>query len=374
MKDSKLSCVMFGQKHINSREGGIEVVVEELATRMVKKNLHVTCINRRGHHISGAEFDTQPLNEYKGIKILTVPTIKKRGLAALSSAFFASVRTAWGDYDIVHIHAEGPALFCWIPKLAGKRVICTIHGLDHQRAKWSKIGKFFILQGEKAAVKYSDEIIVLSKAVQNYFIDKYNRKTVFIPNGVNRPEMVSACEITKLWNLKKDDYILFLGRIVPEKGVHYLIEAYKKVNTEKKLVIAGGTSDTHEYMQKLLLSRNENIIFTGFQEGRILKELYSNAYIYCLPSDLEGMPLSLLEAMSFGNCCIVSDIPECKEVVKDKAISFEKGNVEDLSRILSELIRNEKIVQKFKSSAADFVCKKYNWDLIVDKTLEIYKR
>ena len=114
MKDSKLSCVMFGQKHINSREGGIEVVVEELATRMVKKNLHVTCINRRGHHISGAEFDTQPLNEYKGIKILTVPTIKKRGLAALSSAFFASVRTAWGDYDIVHIHAEGPALFCWM--------------------------------------------------------------------------------------------------------------------------------------------------------------------------------------------------------------------------------------------------------------------
>lgn len=371
---STLSCVFFGQKHINSREGGIEIVVEELATRMVKRGLRVTCIDRKGHHVSGKEFDRESLDVYKGVRILTVPTIERKGLSALSSSFFASVKAAYGDYDVVHIHAEGPALFCWIPKLAGKRVICTVHGLDHQRAKWSLLGRWCILQGEKNAVKYSDEMIVLSKAVQKYFSDKYDRETIFIPNGVNQPEIAGANEITKRWDLEKNSYILFLGRIVPEKGIHYLIEAYKKIKTEKKLVIAGGSSDSDEYMKELFQLGGENIIFTGFQQGRILKELYSNAYVYCLPSDLEGMPLSLLEAMSFGNCCLVSDIPECTEVVEDKAVIFEKGNVEELRQKLIELIEDEGIVKRFQSLAADFICQKYNWDRVVDKTLDLYKK
>lgn len=374
MNISTLSCVFFGQKHINSREGGIEIVVEELATRMAKRGFNVTCINRKGHHVSGKEFDTESLEEYRGVKILTVPTIVGKGLSALSSSFFASIKAACGDYNVVHIHAEGPALFCWIPKLAGKRVICTVHGLDHQRAKWSWVGRWCILQGEKAAVKYSDEIIVLSKAVQRYFVNKYNRKTTFIPNGVNRPKLVDAYEITKRWDLKKDSYILFLGRIVPEKGIHYLINAYKKVKTEKKLVIAGGSSDSDKYMKELFELGGDNIIFTGFQQGRILEELYSNAYIYCLPSDLEGMPLSLLEAMSFGNCCLVSNIPECIEVIEDKAIVFEKGNVEHLSQKLVELLDDEETVRRFQASATDFICQKYNWDQVVDKTLELYEK
>ena len=226
---------------------------------------------------------------------------------------------------MVHIHAEGPAFFCWIPKLFGKRVISTIHGLDWAREKWKfGVGSKFIRQGEKNAVKYADEIIVLSKDVQKYFLETYGRETHFIPNGVNRPEVREAKLITDHFGLEKDSYILFLGRLVPEKGIRYLVEAFKNVKTDKKLVIAGGSSDTDSFMEELkeLAKGDDRILFTGFVQGAMLDELYSNAYIYTLPSDLEGMPLSLLEAMSYGNCCLVSDIPECAEVVEDKAAYY----------------------------------------------------
>ena len=198
----------------------------------------------------------------------------------------------------------------------------TSGGIDWQREKWqSGLGSKFIHQGEKNAAKYADEVIVLSKGVQDYFKETYGRETHFIPNGVNRPQIREASLITDKFGLKKDSYILFLGRLVPEKGIRYLVEAFKNVKTDKKLVIAGGSSDTDSFMEELkeLAKGDDRILFTGFVQGAMLDELYSNAYVYTLPSDLEGMPLSLLEAMSYGNCCLVSDIPECAEVVEDKA-------------------------------------------------------
>lgn len=317
---------MFGQKRL-SREGGIEIVVKELCTRMAKNGYTVTCYNRSGHHVSGAEYDKK--TEYEGINQKCVPTIEKKGLAAVSSSFFAALYSAFGKYNVVHIHAEGPAFFSWLPKLLGKRVIVTVHGLDWQREKWkSGFGSKFIKQGEKNAVKYADEIIVLSKGVHDYFRNQYGRETRFIPNGVNRQEIRKAELITDKFGLIKDSYILFLGRLVPEKGIRYLIEAFKNVKTEKKLVIAGGSSDTDSFMKELkeLAKDDKRIIFTGFVQGQMLEELYSNAYIYTLPSDLEGMPLSLLEAMSYGNCCLVSDIQECTEVVEDKALIFKNSH------------------------------------------------
>ena len=215
----------------------------------------------------------------------------------------------------------------------------TSAGVDWQREKWqSGFGSKFIRQGEKNAVKYADEIIVLSKGVQDYFKETYGRETHFIPNGVNRPQIRKANLITEKFGLKKDSYILFLGRLVPEKGIRYLVEAFKNVKTDKKLVIAGGSSDTDPFMEELkgLAKDDERILFTGFVQGAMLDELYSNAYIYTLPSDLEGMPLSLLEAMSYGNCCLVSDIPECAEVVEDKALIFKKADVQDLQEKLQD--------------------------------------
>lgn len=374
--EGKLNIAMFGHKRIPSRVGGIEIVVEEIATRLARMGHQVTCYNRAGHHVSGEKFDTEKISAYKGVRLKTVPTIEKKGFAAVTSSFFAAVVTAFGKYDAVHIHAEGPAAFCWLPKLFGKRVIVTIHGLDWQREKWkSGFGSKYIHFGEKMAVKYSDEIIVLSEDVQSYFKKTYNRETNFIPNGVNRPQIENAEIITEKYGLEKDGYILYLGRLVPEKGEHYLVEAFKGIKTNKKLVIAGGASDTDEYTEKLksLAEGDDRIIFTGFVQGKILDELYSNAYVYCLPSDLEGMPLSLLEAMSYGNCCLVSDIPECTEVVDDKAVLFRKSDISDLRQKLSSLIDNPDNAMQIKKQAADYICKKYDWEEVVEKTVSLYR-
>lgn len=374
MSSKKMAIAMFGQKRL-SREGGIEIVVKELCTRMAKNGYTVTCYNRSGHHVSGAEYDKK--TEYEGINQKCVPTIEKKGLAAVSSSFFAALYSAFGKYNVVHIHAEGPAFFSWLPKLLGKRVIVTVHGLDWQREKWkSGFGSKFIKQGEKNAVKYADEIIVLSKGVHDYFRNQYGRETRFIPNGVNRPEIRKAELITDKFGLTKDSYILFLGRLVPEKGIRYLVEAFKNVKTEKKLVIAGGSSDTDSFMKELkeLAKDDKRIIFTGFVQGQMLEELYSNAYIYTLLSDLEGMPLSLLEAMSYGNCCLVSDIQECTEVVEDKALIFKKSNVQDLQNKLQEACDRTEKVMELKQQAADYICKKYNWDDVVEETLKLYRR
>lgn len=372
----KMKIAMFGQKRL-SREGGIEIVVKELATRMVQDGHEVTCYNRSGSHVCGHEFNSVQDKEYLGIKEKFVPTIEKKGLAAVSASFFAALCCAFGRYDVVHIHAEGPAFFCWIPKLFGKKVIVTVHGIDWQREKWkSGFGSKFIHQGEKNAVKYADEIIVLSKGVQTYFDNTYERKTRFIPNGVTRPKVRVPQIITEKFGLTKDSYILFLGRLVPEKGIRYLIEAFKDVKTDKKLVIAGGSSDTDEFANELkeLAKGDERILFTGFVQGKELEELYSNAYIYTLPSDLEGMPLSLLEAMSYGNCCLVSDIDECTEVIEDKALIFKKSNVNDLQKTLQDVCMRADVVDILKKQAADFICNKYNWDDIVQETLELYRR
>lgn len=382
-EDKKLNIAMLGHKHIPSREGGIEIVVEELSTRMVKMGNGVTCYNRKGHHISGKEFDiwntgtTGKLKEYKDVKIKEAFTIDRKGLAAMTSSVFASIHAAFGHYDVVHYHAEGPCAMLWLPKLLGKRCVATIHGIDWQREKWKQgFASKYIHFGEKVAVKYADEIIVLSSGVQEYFRQTYGRETKFIPNGVNRPMVRKAEIIKEKFGLEKDSYILFLGRLVPEKGLRYLIKAFREVKTDKRLVIAGGASDTGSFMSELkdLAKDDERILFTGFIQGQMLDELYSNAYIYTLPSDLEGMPLSLLEAMSYGNCCVVSDIAECSEVVEDKAVIFKKSDVEDLKEKLQPLCYCPGEVQKYKDGAADFICEKYNWDVITEETLALYRK
>lgn len=371
--EKTLTISMFGQKRL-SREGGIEIVVKELCTRMAQQGHSITCYNRSGHHVSGAEFDQK--TEYDGIRQKHVLTIEGKGLAAVSASFSAAFLSAIGKYDVVHIHAEGPAFFTWLPKLFGKRVVVTIHGLDWQREKWkSGFGSKFIRQGEKNAVKYADEMIVLSKGVQEYFKKTYGRETRFIPNGVNRPEIRKAALIKDQFGLEKNSYVLFLGRLVPEKGIRYLVEAFKLVKADKKLVIAGGTSDTDAFAEELkeVAKDDDRIIFTGFVQGQMLDELYGNAYAYVLPSDLEGMPLSLLEAMSYGNCCLVSDIPECTEVVEENAIVFKKSNVKDLREKLQDICDDPQKVLQLKERTADFICEKYSWDDVVEKTIALYR-
>ena len=371
-----MKIAVFGHKRIPSREGGVEVVVEELSTRMAKQDHEVICYNRSGHHVSGQQYDTYASGLHQGVQLKTVPTLDKKGLAAVTFSFFAAICASFSKARVVHIHAEGPAFMTWMPRLFGKRVIVTVHGLDWQREKWKEgFASKYIRWGEKMAVRYAHEIIVLSRSVQQYFRDTYGRETVYIPNGVSKPATAKAEQITQRYGLHKDSYILFLGRLVPEKGIHYLIEAYRGLHTDKKLVIAGGVSDSGEYGDQLkqLAEDNEQILFTGFGEGRILEELYSNAYVYVLPSDLEGMPLSLLEAMSYGNCCVHSDIPECTEATQDKAVSFPKGDVPALQDCLQKLCDNPTLVANYKAQASDYICSQYSWDITTDKTLALYR-
>ncbi|MGN0382704.1 MAG: glycosyltransferase family 4 protein, partial [Eubacterium sp.] len=287
-----MKIAMIGHKRIPSREGGIEIVVEELAVRMVSSGHIVHAYNRKGHHVSGAAFDEitpKGVNEYKGIKLITVPTFQNKKLNAIVYSFFATIRALFGKYDVIHYHAEGPSAMLWLPHLFGIRTVVTIHGLDWQRSKWGGFASKYLKFGERIAARFADEVIVLSENVKEYFKLTYNRDTVFIPNGIVQPVINEAELITKNYHLTKNGYILFLGRLVPEKGLHYLIKAYQNIQTDKKLVIAGGTSHTDEYVSEIkeMAGDNPDIIFTDFIQGIELGELYSNAYIYVLPSDLE---------------------------------------------------------------------------------------
>lgn len=356
----------MGHKRVPSREGGIEIVVEELSSRMATLGNEITIYNRKRKN-------AEKLTEYKGCTLKEVFTIDKKIFDAIVYSYFATSQVKKGDYDVIHIHAEGPCAFMGKLKKCKAKKVVTIHGLDWQRGKWSGLGSKFLMWCEKQAVKYADEIIVLSKNNVEYFEKTYGRKTVFIPNGVNKPEIKSANQIKEKWGLEKDNYVLFLARLVPEKGAHYLIDAWKKLTPDqkqgKKLVIAGGNSHADAYYDELMETCNgvEDIITTGFIQGEILEEIYSNAYLYVLPSDIEGMPMSLLEALSYGNVCLTSDIPENTEVLQTDGYTFKKSDVQDLADKLCDLI-----TQNLQTHTNQII--RYSWDDVVNQTIELYKK
>lgn len=371
MAQSKMSMkvAMIGHKRIPSRESGVEIVVEELSTRFVNKNFKVTAYNR-------AKKGYQRIKEHKEIEIFNVPTINKKNLDAPVYAIIATFHAILKTFDVIHYHAEGSCFMLWLPKLFKVPTVVTIHGLDWQRAKWNKLASGFIKLGEKVAVRYADKIIVLSANLKEYFMSEYGRETTYIPNGVNLPDLAGDVIIKAKWGLEKNGYILFLSRIVPEKGLHYLIEAFNSIETNKKLVIAGDSSHTDAYLEsmKKKAAVDDRIIFTGFVENEEYNSLFSNAYVYILPSDLEGMPISLLEAMSFNNCCLVSNIPENLEVIGNAGVTFEAGNITSLREAIQKLIEDVNTVNRCKQVSAKYILDKYNWDKTADLTLEVYQR
>lgn len=365
---------MIGHKRYSSREGGVEVVVTELARRMAALGHEVTCYDRSGKDVmTGQAAGTE--RAVDGVHVVPVKTIDAKGLAALSSSFFATLRALRQKPDVIHYHAEGPCVPLRLAHWAGIRTVATIHGLDWQRAKWGRLASAYIKLGERTAAKCADEIIVLSKSAQQYFREVYGRETTVIPNGVNICERVPAEEISKRWSLSEGSYVLFLGRIVPEKRVELLIEAFKGLDTDKRLVIAGAASDTSEYAQEVKNAAREDgrILFTGFVSGRTLEELYSNAYCYVLPSDVEGMPLSLLEAMSFGCCCVTSDISECADVLAGSGFTFQRGNAKELQKVLELVLSDSSKVSKAGETSKRLIETSFGWDSIIMRTLALYR-
>jgi len=368
-----LNIAIIGHKRIPSNEGGIEKGVEEHAVRMVALGHKVTAYNRGSDNINGKEFNSEKLKEYKGVKIVTVPN-PNGGIGVLIYSFLATWHAIFKRYDVVSYRASGPCVMIILAKLFGLRVVASIHGFDSQRDKWGRFAKWYLEKGEKFAAKYADACLVLSERMKQYIRDKYHKEALCFANGVDKPVKREAVLIKDNWGLEKDSYILSLGRVEPEKGLHYLIEAFRSCKTDKKLVIAGGDSN-HAYYKKLtdMAQGDDRIMFVGQVQGQVTAELYSNAYVFALPSNLEGMANTLLESMSYGCCDLVSDIAENTEVVGDHAEVFPKGDVPALREKLQYLLDNPSVVDDYKSKSSDFITSKYNWDLAVEQMLRIYR-
>ena len=371
-----MKIAMIGHKRIPTRSGGVEVVVEELSERMAAKGNKVTVYNRN--------CGEDKLKEHSGVKIVEVRTFSSPSLNAMVYSLFATLRCIFKKYDIVHYHAEGPCAMIPLAKLFGKKVAATIHGLDWQRNKWGGFASKYILFGEKMAAKHADKVIVLSQNVKNYFKETYGCDAELIPNGINRVTPEEPEIIRDRFGLEKDGYILFLARITPEKGLDYLIKAYKELDTDKKLVIAGSIEPKTDYIESVLeQAKNcENIIFTDFVSGKTLAELFSNCFVYVLPSDLEGMPMSLLEAVGYDARVIVSDIPENTDCLDGYGSSFAHGDAGSLKETLEYCLTHEDLKDcdfKEGSTAEELqqkrklLIEKYDWDNITDKTLELYR-
>lgn len=367
---------MIGHKRIPTRSGGVEVVVEELSTRMAEKGNDVVVYNRR--------CSEEKISNYRKVKIIEVKTFERSSLNALVYSFFATLKCIFNKYDVIHFHAEGPCAMIPLAKLFGKKVVATIHGLDWQRSKWGGFASKYIMFGEKMAAKHADKVIVLSESVKKYFKDTYGCEAVFIPNGINPVTREEPDIIIREFGLKKDDYILFLARITPEKGLDYLIDAYKAIDTDKKLVIAGSINPETEYIASVLQKAKgcQNIIFTDFVSGKTLSELFSNCYLYVLPSDIEGMPMSLLEAVGYDARVIVSDIAENIDCLDGYGNSFSHGDTQSLKNVLSFCLQNSELKDSdFKPGISPLevqqkraeLSKKYDWNNITDLTLDVYR-
>lgn len=348
--------------------GGIEKYTEELGSRLVKMGHEVVVYTTRHYGTKDGI--------YKGMKVITVPSIKSKAFEKLSATAVATFYSIFEkNIDIFHFHAFGPSMFCLLPKILGKKVVVQGHGIEWQRSRWNIIGKTFLKMTEVPSVKLPHRVTVVSKVQQNYLKNKYNIDSIYIPTGVNQPTIFKPKIIREKYGLCGGDYILFAARLVREKGAHYLIEAYNNLNTDVKLVIAGDAQHELKYKTDLikLASKNKNVIFTGFVSGELLYELFSNCYLFVLPSEIEGLPIALLEAMSYGNCCLVSDIPENIEAINGLGYVFKNKNIEDLFQKLEFLLENPEKVSWVKEQAKAYVLENYSWDNIAIKFEELYK-
>jgi len=361
-----MKIAMIGLRGIPSRDGGVEVAVGELAPRLILLGLDITVYTRRNYQQS-------KLNNYKGVKLVEFPTVNTKHFEAIIHSFLSTIHAIYKRYDIIHFHAVGNALFSWIPRLFGIKTVVTIHGQDWQRDKWNFIAKGVLRIGEWCAINCPNYTISVSKKIFKLYNSK---KIMYIPNGIPFSENVHNSNVLYKFNLQK--YIVFLSRLVPEKGVHILIDAFKKINSEYQLVIVGGSTHSDKYTEMLYESAEENkIIFTGPLFNADKSTIFKNASLFVLPSNLEGMPIVLLEAMSYGIPCLVSDIQEIRDVVEVNegtiAFLFKSGDVDDLAKKLNLVLENDN-AKIIANNAKKHVIDNYNWDSIAVEYEKLFKR
>ena len=360
--------------HIGSRgfpgfNAGVEKCLEEICPRLKARGHDVTL------YCSNEVTTAEPI--YKDTIVIRTGAIATKHLETLSRVAVAAWKTLFESYDIVHFHSIGPALLSWIPRLGGRaKTVVTVHGLDWQRAKWGPLARWTLKAGEVSSIFFPNRTIVVSKHLHRYFSEHYHRDLNYIPNGVTLHPPLEPHLIKEKWGLAERDYILFAGRLTPEKECHTLIEAYKKIKTNKKLVIAGSNWHSEGYETQLHRQArgHPDIIFAGWAEGDWMKELYSNAYLFCLPSTVEGLSLALLEAMSYGVCPLVSDIPENLDVIEDHGVSFETENITDLRSKMEYLLKHPEKTENYGLQTKRFVAERYSWDDVTAELEKVYAK
>lgn len=367
---------MIGHKAVPSSKGGIEAVLTNVCPILAEKGIEVVCYNRTSDKVEDEYANDIKNGTYKGVVLKKAGTLKIRRISALLSSFTASAACIFNKSDIIHFHAEGPSGAMFLPKLFGKKCVATVHGLDWQREKWKNgIGAKYIKFGERMIAKYADGIIVLNRSTKEYFKETYRRDTQIIYNGVSKPVIIDDDIIYKKFGLKKDTYICVVARLTEEKGIHYLIDAFNRIKTDKKLVICGEASDSNGYVKRIKTAafENERIVFTGFVSGATLASVYSNAYLVCQTSNIEGMSVSLLEALAYSNAVLCSDIPENSDVCGNSAVYFRRGDTDDLKEKLEMMLNNKDVVENLRLTASQSVLSKYSWEKTADETAEFYK-
>ena len=346
--------------------GGIEKLTEEIGVRLVKRGHQVTVYSSR-------DYGTYDGN-YKGMEIVTVPSINNKFLHKLSICFFATIHTILKhNADIVHFHAVGPSIFSIFPRIVGIPTVVQTHGLEWKRDKWGKIGKFFLKLADYTAVYFPNRITSVSLVQKQYYEKKFGKEVIYIPTGVNNVSLRQP-DLLLRQGIKPWKYILFAARLVEEKGAHFLIKAFREIDTDMQLIIAGDAAHSENYKSELkkLADGDKRIKFLGFVTGRYLEELFSSAYIFCLPSTLEGLPIALLEAMSYANCCLASDIPENLEALQGHGFTFKTRDWHSLKKELEALILAPDLVESKKKDARDYVVRNYSWDKIADDIEKLY--
>lgn len=366
-----MKIAFIGQKGIPAVSGGIEKHVENLAINLADYGHEVYVYTRHNYT------DKKLLN-YKGVNLISLPSIPTKHLDAISHTFLACIDAIFRrDYDVIHFQSIGPSSLIWLVKFFRPKtpIVGTFHSQCYYHKKWNFAARTYLKFGEYVLCKCSDKVVTVSRFLKEYCEKKYNISTVYLPNGVNQVVYHEPQIIKEKWGLEKDSYISYIGRLIAHKGVHYLIEAYKNIKTDKKLVIVGSSFFTDEYVTKLkkMAEDNPNIIFTGELSGETLAEMHSNAYLFVQPSESEGLSIALLEAMSFGTAVLVSDIPENKEAVGKVGFLFENKNVEDLRIKLEYYLKNISIVEENRSKGIERIKKHYDWIDIARGTIELYR-
>ena len=364
-----IKIAVVGTRGFPDIQGGVESHCENLYTELAKGDCDITVFAR-------APYTPPDSYNYNGIKLIPVTCPQNKFLEAIVHTFKSVIKARKLKPDILHIHAVGPSLFAPFARMLGMKVVVTNHGPDYERKKWPLPAKTFLKFCERMGIRYANEVITISKNIAGDIKKKYGRECTVLPNGVNIPQLSESDEILKKIGAQKKRYILSVGRFVPEKGFDDLIAAFNQGSFEPwKLLLVGDADHEDKYSLDLKkkASENHNIILTGFLKGQPLHELYTHAGLFVLPSYYEGLPIVLLEAMSYRLSCIVSDIPANRNIDLDEDRFFKTGDVTLLRGKIDKYV-NEPWGEDAIRDQIDLISTKYNWSMVAEETMKVYKK